>query len=470
MTDETIARFWENYIEKTKCYGVKQSAVRWYVRRVEEYIKAHKHLRLAEHSAKQVENYLEEKGRSTYLKEWQYIQLIEALKILFQQIVKSPWADGFAWGDWIDAASQIPDSHPTIARDNDLTDLPDKQDFSIESYKALPPGLTRKVFEKYPDQVNQLVHRLRVRHYAVRTEQSYLGWFVRFVQFHDMQDPNELDGQDIARFLEHLVIRRKVSSNTQKQALNALVFYYRKVLDKNIDEIGPFTHSTKPRRLPVVLTQHEVVSVLNQINNPRRQLMANLLYGCGLRLLECTRLRILDIDFGYQQIMIRNAKGNKDRVVPLPNKLVQPLKAQIEYVKDLHQNDLKEGYGAVYLPFALSRKFKNAEKDFKWQWIFPASRISLDKRSGAIRRHHYHESGLQKHIRAAAVKTGILKRVNCHTLRHSFATHLLESGYDIRTVQELLGHADVSTTMIYTHVLNKPGVAVTSPLDVLPVS
>lgn len=226
--------------------------------------------------------------------------------------------------------------------------------------------------------------------------------------------------------------------------------------------------SKKPRRLPVVLSRDETHKLLLAIDNPTQRLMANLLYGCGLRLMECIRLRVYDIDFTYQQIFIRDAKGNKDRIVPLPQRLIDPLRGQIDKVKILLREDLAQGFGEVYLPDALARKYPNAAKELGWQYIFPSVQLSADPRSGKIRRHHVHENGLQKHIKKAARDAGIIKRVNCHCLRHSFATHLLEAGYDIRTVQELLGHADVSTTMIYTHVLNKPGVSVLSPLDRLP--
>ena len=467
IMEPEVSRFWDKFISKTKDYGVKQKAIRWYVRRAEEYIDAHRDTRLKCHDTNLVTKYLEEKGRINNLQDWQFKQVVESLKILFLEMVQAEWATSFPWQDWIDAASELPAHHPTLARSTKVSPTPDKEDFSIETHKSLPPGLIRKVFEKYPDHINHFAHRLRVRHYSVRTEQTYLGWLTRYIRFHKMQDPAALDGSDIARYLDHLVINRGVSSSTQKQALNALVFFYKNILEKEINEIGPYIHSKKPKRLPVVLTREEVTCLLNNIDNPVRLLMASLLYGCGLRLMECIRLRVLDVDFGYQQIMIRNTKSKKDRVVPLPKNLTKSLQEQIKYTKGLHAGDLEAGFGSVHLPDALSRKYSNAAKEFKWQFVFPASRISKDPRSGVIRRHHYHETGLQKHIKRAADKAGIAKRVNCHILRHSFATHLLESGYDIQTVQELLGHADVSTTMVYTHVLNKPGVTVVSPFDVL---
>ena len=259
-----------------------------------------------------------------------------------------------------------------------------------------------------------------------------------------------------------------MSGSTQAQTLNAIIFFYKKVLAREVSDNIQFARSSKPKRLPVVLTSTEVMQLFNGIKNLTYKLMANLLYGCGMRLMECVRLRVLDLDFGYQQILVRNTKGKKDRVVPIPRRLVEALQNQIEKVKRLHAEDMEEGFGAVYLPDALARKYPKAEQELKWQYVFPSSKVSTDPRSGKVRRHHVHENGLQKYIKQASEQAGINKKVNCHALRHSFATHLLENGYDIRTVQELLGHADVSTTMIYTHVLNKPGVTVTSPLDVLP--
>lgn len=328
-------------------------------------------------------------------------------------------------------------------------------------------GLMKRFTQQFPNHVERVVAEIRVRQYSIRTEQSYLGWLARFVHFHDMRDPAELDGTAIGAFLEHLVVNRHVSGSTQSQALNALVFFYKQVLKNDMIDIGAFAHSRKQRRLPVVLTRDEVNRLLSSLDSPMPKLMAGLLYGCGLRLMECVRLRILDVDFGYQRIHIRNAKGGKDRVVPLPKRLNAALREQIKIVALQHAEDLVHGLGGVYLPDALSRKYPKAEKELMWQYLFPSSRVAVDPRSGKARRHHTHENNLQKHIKRAITTAGLNKRVNCHALRHSFATHLLESGYDVRTIQELLGHADVSTTMIYTHVLNRPGITVTSPIDTL---
>ncbi len=465
--DSKISRFWDKYIAKTRDYGVKDHLSKWYVRHVENYIKRYPDTRLAAHNAGNIEQYLREKGRTPGLEDWQYRQIIDALKILFVDILCVNWAKEFDWDVWKDAAKDLPTSHATLARENDVVGLPDEAAFSIDTYKAVTGGLLKKVFEAYPEYINRFVYFIRIKHYSVRTEQSYVNWLVRFIQFHKMKSPDQLNTGDIARYLEYLVVRRGVSSSTQKQALNALVNFYKNVLDKSTEDIESFVHSKKPKRLPVVLTQQEIRLLFTKICDAQRFLMASLLYGCGMRLMECIRLRILDIDFGYKQIHVRAAKGGKDRVVPMPISLLDAIETQIQFVKTLYEQDLSEGFGMVYLPQALARKYPNAPKEFKWQYLFPSTKVSTDPRTGITRRHHYHETGLQKHIKQAAEQAGITKRINCHVLRHSFATHLLENGYDIRTVQELLGHSDVSTTMIYTHVLNKPGVTVTSPLDVL---
>ncbi len=314
--------------------------------------------------------------------------------------------------------------------------------------------------------LDQVATATRVRGLAIRTEQTYLHWIMRYIGFLGNADPAERGADDAAAFLEYLAVGRKVSASTQNLALNSLVFLYREVLKREDLDLGAFARAKRPRRLPTVLTHGEVATLLAGLSGTHR-LMASLMYGTGMRLMECVRLRVQDIDFGYGQIAVRNAKGGKDRVVPLPERSVDALRRHLARVRELHQGDLKEGLGEVYVPEALSRKFPNAGRDWRWQYVFPSGRLSTDPRSGAVRRHHLHENALQKAVNRAAREAGIAKRVGTHTLRHSFATHLLQAGYDIRTVQELLGHADVSTTMIYTHVLNRGGKGVQSPLDAL---
>lgn len=464
MTDVAISRFWENFVVKTRAYGLKPATVQWHVRHAEAYIRAHSERRLAEHTAEDVAAYLQEKGRNTRLAGWQFAQIVRAVQILFVDMVKAPWAAAFPWQEWIDNTRELAPTHATVARDygdaHRTTDDTGNREQAVD-------GLIRQFKKQFPNHAERLIAEIRLRQYSIRTEQSYLAWLARFARFHAMRDPAELDGSAMTAFLEHLVVNRRVSASTQSQALNALVFFYKQVLKNERIALDAFARSKKPRRLPVVLMRDEVNRLLSALESPASRLMAGLLYGCGLRLMECVRLRIQDIDFGYQRIMIRNAKGGKDRIVPLPQRLNGALREQIRSVERQHQEDLACGLGGVYLPDALARKYPQAEKELIWQYLFPASRVSTDPRSGKTRRHHIHENNLQKYIKRAAATAVLGKRVNCHALRHSFATHLLESGYDIRTVQELLGHADVSTTMIYTHVLNRPGITVTSPIDAL---
>jgi len=305
---------------------------------------------------------------------------------------------------------------------------------------------------------------IRLRHYSIRTEKAYWYWIKNYILFHKKRHPKEMGIKEINQFLTHLAVNKKVSASTQNQALNAIMFLYKEVLNKKIEDITSFVRAKRPERLPVVLSHSEVTAILSHLENPY-WLMAGLLYGSGLRLMECVRLRVKDIDFEYRQIVVRDGKGSKDRITMLPEKLIESLSRQINKSKIIHEEDIEEGLGEVYLPYALSKKYPNASKEFGWQWVFPSSRRSIDPRSGIIRRHHISETVLQRAVKKAVKKTGITKPASCHTFRHSFATHLLENGYDIRTVQELLGHKDVRTTMIYTHVLNKGGLGVKSPLD-----
>jgi integron integrase len=315
-----------------------------------------------------------------------------------------------------------------------------------------------------PKLLDQVRDALRVRHYSIRTEQAYIDWIIRFILFHNKRHPSQMGVAEIEAFLSHLALKRNVAASTQNQARSALLFLYRHVLHQESLALDNVVQASKPQRLPTVLTREEVQQVIDQLTGVH-QLMAQLLYGSGLRLLECLRLRVKDVDFAKRQIIVREGKGDKDRVTLLPTKLIRPLEVQLASARLLHETDLAKGYGEVYLPYALAEKYPNAPKEWIWQYIFPAEKLSTDPRSGKIRRHHYLESTLQKAVHQAALRTAIPKRISCHTFRHSFATHLLEAGYDIRTVQELLGHEDVSTTMIYTHVLNQGPLGVRSPLD-----
>jgi integron integrase len=305
---------------------------------------------------------------------------------------------------------------------------------------------------------------MRLKHYSYRTEQAYVDWIRRFILFHHKRHPQEMGAQEIEAFLTHLAVHENVAASTQNQALQAILFLYREVLGREITEPIQAMRARKPKRLPTVLTREEVLLLFNQMSGIHK-LIAQLLYGSGLRLMEALRLRVKDLDFEYRTITVRDGKGEKDRITILPDLLQDPLRHHLEQVRRLHQQDLAQGYGAVYLPEALARKYPNAEREWGWQWVFPSPRLSLDPRAGIIRRHHLDPSSVQRAIREAARAAGITKPVTPHTLRHSFATHLLETGYDIRTVQELLGHKDVRTTMIYTHVLQRGGRAVRSPLD-----
>ncbi|MFC1461765.1 integron integrase, partial [Verrucomicrobiota bacterium] len=306
---------------------------------------------------------------------------------------------------------------------------------------------------------------IRKKHYSIRTERTYGEWVARFIVFNDYKDPLLLCARNVNEYLGYLADIRRVAASTQNQALCALVFFWKHVLGVELGGLGEFKYAKRPARMPVVMTREEVDRLMEKMPEGTSRLMAGLLYGSGLRLMECVRLRVKDVDFDQRQIMVRDGKGEKDRVTVLPDKYTQPLKDHLAKVKELFEVDQRAGVGEVYIWPSLERKYPNTGKEWGWQYVFPASNYSTDPRTGKTRRHHINESGLQKAVKAAARKAGLVKQASCHTLRHSFATHLLETGYDIRTVQELLGHADVSTTMIYTHVLNRPGLAVKSPAD-----
>lgn len=312
------------------------------------------------------------------------------------------------------------------------------------------------------DRVREAIRR---KHYSHRTEESYIQWIRRYILFHKKRHPQEMGSSEVEAFLTHLAVKDQVAASTQNQALSAVLFLYREVLNKDLDRPLNAVRAHRPKRLPTVLTKEEALRFL-QCMSGVHQLMAKLLYGSGLRLSECLRLRVKDLDYGQQQIVVRDAKGMQDRVTMLPQSLIAPLREHLQRVKRVHQGDLKKGHGSVYLPFALERKYPNASREWGWQYVFPSARLSPDASNGVIRRYHLSESTLQRAVKEARRLAGISKPASCHTFRHSFATHLLENGYDIRTVQELLGHKDVRTRrLIYTHVLNRGPGAVLSPLD-----
>ena len=315
-----------------------------------------------------------------------------------------------------------------------------------------------------PRLLDLLAEAIRRKHYSYRTEQAYAMWAKQFIRFHDIRHPNEMGEPEVEQFLSHLALNRNVSPATQNQALNALIFLYRHVIGRPLGNLNGVTRAKRRQKLPVVLTAKEIIKVLSFLDHPY-WLLSCLMYGSGLRLMEVLRLRIKDLEFEYKSIRVLNGKGGKDRIVTLPDELVAPLKVQIEHARILHRKDLADGLGKTTLPYALARKYPKASQEFAWQFLFPSHKTSLHPQTGQRGRHHIHEQSLQRAVKRAVKLAQIDKQATCHSFRHSFATHLLERGADIRTVQEQLGHTDIRTTQIYTHVLNRGGLGVISPLS-----
>jgi integron integrase len=317
-----------------------------------------------------------------------------------------------------------------------------------------------------PKLLDQVRGKIRLKHYSIRTEQAYTDWIKRFILHFGKKHPRDMGAAEVEQFLTHLAVNGRVSASTQNQAKCALLFLYKEVLAIELPWLDNVEQAKVPKRLPVVLNRDEIQAILSRLTGTQ-WLIASLLYGTGMRIMECLRLRVQDVDIKRSEILIRNGKGSKDRVTMLPRSLVAPLQAHLLKVRELHENDLTQGFGAVFMPFALERKYPAAAKEWIWQYVFPAAKLSTDPRTNIVRRHHVLEQSIQRAVKQAVRDADLTKAATPHTFRHSFATHLLEGGYDIRTVQELLGHSDVSTTMIYTHVLNKGGKGVLSPLDQL---
>lgn len=423
---------WDSYEEAVRARGIGPARLPHFVRWAQVFFKSFG-VPPAEGSASRVEEFLAElSGRGA--PDWQVWQAREAVAILLDVLRKAP-------------PSQP--KHPVAARERLFKD-------------SVVRG---EVERRYPAELSALRNAVRVRHFSYRTETAYTDWAARFLTFAGYPELADFDPASAVKgYMDYLAVEREVASSTQNQALNALVFFFASALGKPLGEMEDFAQARRPRRLPEVMTRSEVDALLARMSG-ETALMAGLLYGGGLRLMECIRLRVEDIDLERRQIMVRAGKGQKDRVTMFADRFLEPLKEHLARMKAFHDAELRRGRGKVFLWPSLERKYPAAAKEWGWQYVFPARNLTADIRTGELRRHHVHESVLQKAVKDAARRAGIVKRVSCHTFRHSFATHLLEAGYDIRTVQELLGHVDVSTTMIYTHVLNRPGLGVKSPAD-----
>ena len=429
----------------------------FYIARVHQFLSLISKLEKTPLDKHQIMHTLTSFGKRGDLKDWQFAQLVDAVRIYYVSYLKSKSAIGVDWNYWASSARSIEINHASTGKNSRPEEL-------LREKVRKGNGSLSRIRQQHEDLIVRCVTEIRARGYSFKTEQVYEQWVCRYIIFCKGVSPEEAGPETVTGFLNELVVSSNVSASTQNQALNALVFLYKQVLRMPLGQLENLARSKRKKTIPVVLTRKEVKSLLAQLEGWQLQVVS-LLYGTGMRLMEGLTLRVKDIDFDYQRIHVCQAKGKKDRYVPLPQQLVDDLKEQIKSVSKLHQQDLESGHGEVLMPDASAKKYPNAARELKWQFLYPSGRLSVDARSGKVRRHHLHESGLQRAVKQAAQRSGITKRVGCHTFRHCFATHLLETGHDIRTVQELLGHSDVTTTMIYTHVLNRPGVTVSSPLD-----
>lgn len=438
-------RFWDAFRSCVEEHRVASGHSAYYVRWAQAFFRFIPGKRLRDRSRDDIEAFLTDLGKRPGTGDWQVKQAEHALKILYEVF--------------------LPSYAPVSTEDHKESRERKTEDSRLKTgvfRDRVVPGEVERLFAPL---IGTIKSEIRSRHYSIRTESAYVDWTRRFIAFHDYVDPRRLDAaKAVKEYLEYLAVERAVGANTQNQALNALVFLYNNVLDRPFGELETFVRAKRPQRLPEVMTREEVNALFAHMEGVTL-LMAGLMYGGGLRLMECVRLRVMDLDFGRRQIMVRDGKGQKDRVTMLPERFSAPLQEHLARMRAVYEEDRAKGIPGVYMWPALARKYPKASLEWKWQYVFPAKGLSVDPRSATVRRHHISENLVQKAVKEAAERAGINRRVSCHTLRHSFATHLLEARYDIRTVQELLGHADVSTTMIYTHVLNRPGLSVMSPAD-----
>ncbi|MEO6327115.1 MAG: integron integrase [Thermoanaerobaculia bacterium] len=481
--------FWTDYRTALTRRQIRPEAVDWFEQRAKRFVAGRGLRSLMGISSEQVESYLTRGVSHESIKPLQRKSLVRAILYLCLDLLELPWAAQFSWVNWLEPrapepspASQITGERfrrrgrpPASAGSSGSAESSSLGVNSITGSAASSRSDTledpftdtldiQKALLRHPSHFERLRTEIRTRHYSIRTEDAYAGWLARFIGFCRYRSPDELVAEDVRIYLEYLAMVRLISASTQNQALCALSFFFGEVLHRPLNELGDFTRAKRPMRLPTVLSRNEVRLLLEQLQGTHA-LMAGLLYGSGLRLMECVRLRVKDVDFDHHQIVVRDGKGQKDRITVLPEKHREEIRLHLEKVSALFASDLEAGIAGVFIWPALERKLPASPLEWIWQYVFPASILSKDPRTNAIRRHHAHESGLQQAVKRAAQRAEIMKPVSPHTLRHSFATHLLEAGQDIRTLQELLGHSDVSTTQIYTHVLNRPGLAVKSPAD-----
>jgi len=408
--------------------SVPEEKIRFYIHWVSRFLKSC-NFQIDNITTERVSKYLDSMEGDEKVSDWQVKQAADAVMLYVEKYLKKPL----------------------------------KQIIPLTEDSKLAP-LDQKVLSSWKETLDETKNLIRLRHFSLSTEKSYLGWIGRFKNYIKDGDPNLLESNDMKNYLTHLALHGRVSASTQNQAFNALLFLYRHILHKEVGDLTSVARAKGKMNLPTVLSRDEVKKLLYFLNGPYL-LMAQLMYGCGLRLMECLRLRIKDVDFENDLLMVRSGKGEKDRSLIIPEKIKEGFSKHVASVKDIHDQDLRIGYGEVSLPDALEKKYPDAPREWGWQWVFPAEKLSVDPRSGKVMRWHIHPSAIQRAVKEAVIKAHLPKKASCHTLRHSFATHLLEAGHNIRTIQELLGHKHVNTTMIYTHVIRKKPSEIRSPLD-----